>query len=142
MKTCCVKNGLGVVVILLFIGVAVQPVIAVNPISSDNEEDCSVCPKVSKQQELGKYQELFDRITTLGEMNQGLKSDREHPIICNILLLYVYFQFVKIELYKILPDTVQILFMPLFIKNALLTVSVFMLYWIQFDCEEFELPYW
>ena len=41
MKTSCVKNGLAVGVILLFIGVAVQPAIAVNPISSDNEENCN-----------------------------------------------------------------------------------------------------
>ena len=34
MRTCCVKNGLVMVVILLFIGVAIQPAIAINnPIS-------------------------------------------------------------------------------------------------------------
>jgi hypothetical protein len=77
------------VVILLFVGVAVQPSIAINPISSDNEDDCSICPKVSKLKELGKYQELFDRITTLKEMNKEIKPDYPYPIICNILSILV-----------------------------------------------------
>ena len=109
-----IKNGLVMVVILLFMGVAVQPAIAVNPISTDNEEDCSICPKVSKQhlvrlrslinrvetlnnklsvlsklypEVAEKYQELSDRITTIKEMNQDLNPNWEYPIICAILII-------------------------------------------------------
>jgi hypothetical protein len=94
-----IKNGLVMVVFLLFVGVAVQPSIAVNPISSDNKEDCNLCPKVSKPYLVRvkrllnrletpifkeKYQELSDRIITLKEMNKEIKQDvqRGNPIIC------------------------------------------------------------
>ena len=39
MRISCVKNSLVVSIILLFVGIAIQPAIAVNPISYDNEED-------------------------------------------------------------------------------------------------------
>ncbi len=104
MRTSCVKNGLVVGVILLFIGIAFQPAVAVNPISADNEEDCSICPKVSKLQivrlkslinrvetldnklsviskhnpEIAeKYQELSDEITTLKEMHKEFKPNKQ-----------------------------------------------------------------
>ena len=92
-----IKNGLVVGVILLFIGVGIQPAMAVNPDTSDSEDDCNLCPKVSslhlvrlksllnriekydnilsvlskKYPEVAeKYQELLERITTFKEMNQ------------------------------------------------------------------------
>jgi len=64
MRTSFVKNGLVMVVIVLFIGVAVQPSIAINPISSDNEEDCSICPKVIKTH-LVRLKEILLRFETL-----------------------------------------------------------------------------
>ena len=90
MRTSCVKNGLVVGVLLLFVGVAVQPSIAVNPISTDNEDDCNICPKVSNLKELEKYRELSDKITTLKEMNKESKLDsplRYHIVICSILTI-------------------------------------------------------
>ena len=75
---------------ILFLGLSIQPTIAVNPISTDNEEDCSICPMVSKLKELGKYQKLFDRIINLKEMNKELKIDsplRYHIVICSILTI-------------------------------------------------------
>ena len=121
MRTSYVKNGLVVVVILLFIGVAVQSSIAVNPISSDNKENCDICPKVNKthlirlkslinrvetlNNELSvvskynleveeKYQKLSDKITALTEMNKELKSGTPHgnnPIICIFLWKLINF---------------------------------------------------
>ena len=120
-----IKNGLVVVVILLFIGVAFQPAIAVNPISSNNEDDCDICPKVSSlhlvrlkslinrvetldnklsviskfhPKLVGKYQELFDRITTLKEMNREYESDLswDFPIICNVLYYIFGYQFITL----------------------------------------------
>ena len=137
-----IKNGLVMIVILMFIGVAVQPSIAVNPISSDNEEDCIICPKVSNLQWVEKHQRLFDKITTFTEINKEVKPDYPYPIICNILLLYINFQLVKWELYIILPGTVQILFIPLFVKNAYFIIGALSLYFGEFDCDEFVMPYW
>ena len=88
MRTSFGKNGLAVGVILLFIGVTVQPAIAVNPISSDNEENCNICPKISKLQLVEKYQELSDSITTFTEMNKKINpvTPREdNQTICKIL---------------------------------------------------------
>jgi len=88
MRTSFGKNGLAVGVILLFIGVTVQPAIAVNPISSDNEENCNICPKISKLQLVEKYQELSDSITTFTEMNKKINpvtTREDNQTICKIL---------------------------------------------------------
>ena len=101
---------------ILFLGLSINPTIAVNPISSDNEEDCDICPKVSKThlvrfrslinrvetldnklsvisnhnpEVAEKYQELFDRITTLVEMNKELNPDsplQNYQKICSIIV--------------------------------------------------------
>ena len=94
MRTCCVKNGLVVVVILLLVGVAVQPVIAVNPISTDNEGDCSICPKVSN----------LDGITTLKKINKEYVSDLswDFPIIRGILkIIGILFENISYALFII-----------------------------------------
>jgi len=99
---------------ILFLGLAIQPSIAVNPISADNEDDCSICPKVSSLHLVGlkdlinrvetlnnklsvgvkhnpdvaeKYQELSEGITTLTKMSKESKPDKDYPIICDILLM-------------------------------------------------------
>ena len=122
MRTCCVKNGLVMVVILLFIGVAVQPSIAVNPNSSDNKDDCNLCAKkvskpylvllkslINRAETLNnklsviskfhpklteEYQELLDKITTLKEMNKEYISDVswDFPVICNIVSFLIVYQ--------------------------------------------------
>jgi len=105
MRTSCVKNGLVLGVILLFIGVVFQPSVAVNPISSDNEEDCDICPKVSNQH-LVRLRSLIDKVETLNndislmsrlnpevvEKYQEL-SDRiwSFPISCGILKILANF---------------------------------------------------
>ena len=95
------RKGVVLAVIFLFVGIAIQPTIAVNPISYKGEEDCNICPKVSnlhlidlknliKRLEIlnnkllvmsklnpeveEKYQELSDRITILPESIGRLKS--------------------------------------------------------------------
>ena len=82
------KNILTVVgITILFLGLTINPAVAVNPIPSDNEEDCDICPKVDNLQLGEKYQELFDRITTLKEMNKEYESGLswDFPIIRGIL---------------------------------------------------------
>lgn len=60
------RNGLAVAVILLFIGVGIQPAIAKLSIitTSDNEDDCNLCPKVSNQH-LVRLKSLISRLETL-----------------------------------------------------------------------------
>ncbi len=122
MRTSCVKNGLVVAIVLLFIGVAVQPSIAVNPIPSDNEEDCDICPKSSSlhlvrlkslinrvetldnklsvmskhnPKVADKYQELSDKIITLSEMNKILNSNNSlNFTACLILTLIMGLYFI------------------------------------------------
>jgi hypothetical protein len=44
------KNNLTAVgITVLFLGVGIQPAIAITPTPSDSEEDCEICPKMSKQ---------------------------------------------------------------------------------------------
>ena len=107
-------------IILLFIGVAVQPAFA-NEVStttsSDTEDECDICPKASKSHlvlikslinrvekydnqlsvssklnlEIGeKYKELSDRISSIIEIDNGLNTNGDYPIICNILFLLIY----------------------------------------------------
>jgi len=124
---------LAVGITILFMGVSINPAIAVNPISSDNEDDCEICPKVGKTnlvrlkslidkvetlnndislisrlnpEVVEKYQELSDRITIFTEMNKKLKPDtswEDHPIICNILAILML-PFVFIEEITILIE--------------------------------------
>ena len=138
---------LAVGITILFLGVSINPAIAVNPKSSDNEEDCSICPKVSKLHLIGlknllnrvetlndklsviskphpevakRYQELFDRITTLKEINTELKSDTPYPIFCNILEIMVVSTILYVTITSYTPDIVPdiiyyILLIPIFI---------------------------
>ncbi len=138
---------------ILFLGVSINPAIAVNPISSDNEEDCDICPKVSNLQAVRlkslinrvktfnnklsvmskytpevaeKYQELFDRITTLLRMNKELKPD--NPIICKFLWkLITFFISIFIPLENLFDELLEnknlILYYILFIST--IPISVF-----------------
>jgi len=58
MRTCCVKNGLVVAVVLLFIGVAVQPVI----IAVDNDTDDDESIDNSEIGERDNYREILSSL--------------------------------------------------------------------------------
>jgi hypothetical protein len=109
-RTIC--KTLAVAVILLFIGLGVNPAIAVvEPITSEID-DCNLCPKLSKQHivriksfidrlekydnELSvlsklnpeieeKHKEISNAISTLSDMNEF--DDWSFPVICNLLLI-------------------------------------------------------
>jgi hypothetical protein len=120
---------------ILFLGLSIQPSIAVKPISSDNEDDCSICPKISKLKELGKYQELFDRTTTLKEMNKELKSDSDRPIICAILDFLLIPMDILYELINLLQDfTLISLSLASIILIGIISWSVILLIAYGFDC--------
>ena len=115
MRSSCIKNVLVVAVILLFVGVCVQPAFAINPNLSDSEDDCDICLKVSnlnlvRLENLSnkiykydnilsvlsknypefteKYQELSERITTFKEINKELKqvaNKDKNTSLCDLL---------------------------------------------------------
>ena len=52
-------------VIVLFIGVGIQPAIAVTLNSADSEDDCNLCPKKVSKQHIIKLKSLISRLDTL-----------------------------------------------------------------------------
>ena len=173
MRTYCLKNGLVVGVILLFIGIAIQPAIAVNPISTDNEDDCDICPKISNlhlvrlrslinrvetpDNKLSviskfhpklaeKYQELFNRITTLKEINKELKPYipwYEHPIICIILYSLLLPSFTILAIMQNIYERIEsysLLFFLLFPFYVITCISFFDLLVIadSLNCIDFD----
>jgi hypothetical protein len=118
---------------ILFLGISIQSAIAVNPNSTNNEEDCSICLKVSKThlvrlkrllnrletlnnklsliskynpEVVEKYQELSDRITALKEMNNELNLDApiKNKIICAILWRILVPCMIIIEIFTIIQN--------------------------------------
>ena len=162
-------KGLVVSVILLFIGVAVQPSIAINPVSSDNEEDCDICPKVSnlhivrlkslinrfeKYDNLlsvlskhnpefeKKYQVLSNRLSTLKELNKEIKSYYPYPIICNILLIIYGIGCIIRDIWnEFLPNNLilSLLFLPIFIVCGYSALVSVAIYFGIFKCGEWPL---
>ena len=101
-------------VIVLFIGVGIQPAFAVTPNDSDSEDDCNLCPKVSNLHLVRlknllnrlekydnilsalskhypefeeRYQELSDRLTAFIEMDMEYVSELSwnFPVLCWLL---------------------------------------------------------
>lgn len=66
MRNVCFRKGLVVGIIILFLGAGFQPAIAdvSNIYNSDSEDDCDICPKVSKQH-IVRIKSLIDRLDTL-----------------------------------------------------------------------------
>ena len=61
MKPRIICKCLAVAVILLFIGLGVQPAIAITPNTSDSEDDCNLCPKKISKLPLSLIEKLLDR---------------------------------------------------------------------------------
>jgi len=85
MRTSCIKNALAVGIILLFLGVAIQPSIATikqesidEEYSSDSEEDCKLCPKASKKH-LVRLKSFINRFENLG--NKLSVISKYNPIV-------------------------------------------------------------
>ena len=77
------------VVILLFIGIAVQPSIAVNPISSDNEDDCEICPSLNsdRKQICEYFGKLIERLEPWGALFEGLFNNNvNNPISLRFII--------------------------------------------------------
>jgi len=115
MKERIFSKGLVVGVILLFIGISVQPALAINTISSDNEEDCSICLKVGKLQDV-RLKRLLDRFETLNTNG---------------------WFFGKIPLCLFLWFMVWLAMMFFFLTNDIELLDYFMdAYYDEYDCDE------
>lgn len=164
-----IGKGLTFVVILLFVSVGIQPAFAVTPNSTDGEEDCDICPKVSNQyivliksllnrlekydNQLSllsklnpefeeKYLELSIKITTLKEMNKEIKSDYPYPIICSILLIIYGIGCIIRDIWnEFLPNNLilSLLFLPIFIVCGFSALVSVAIYFGIFKCEEWPL---
>jgi hypothetical protein len=134
-------------VIVLFIGMGVQPAFAVTPISVENENDCDLCPSLEDlvySKDLEDYQGLLDKIYSLQGEDEDLNSNR-HPI-CDLLrpidiinkifltiiadtLEEVYFNQDPSDDFKIF------IILPLLALNYLITLPFYILYWGILECD-------
>jgi len=81
------SKGLAITTILLFLGLAIQPSIAVQPNTSDSDDDCDICPAIetiSKIIDEEKYQELYDKVFRLKEVEKKINTDPP-PKLCDFL---------------------------------------------------------
>jgi hypothetical protein len=112
MKQRIIGKALAVAVILLFVGLGIQPAIATLEPEQPVNDDCDICPKVSKShiiilknlisrlEKYGtqlsvlskqypefekKYQEISNTTQYLKDINSGLSTGWGYPIICFIL---------------------------------------------------------
>jgi hypothetical protein len=94
VKTPVLYKSLVVGVIVLFIGVGIQPAFAVTPDTSDSD-DCDICPAVSIVSELvdeEDNQKLSDMINEFVDVYSNVKpktlDDRIKPICVILLILF------------------------------------------------------
>jgi hypothetical protein len=73
MKEKMLYKTLVVGVIALFLGVGIQPVVAVIPDTSDNKNDCNLCPKVSKHQN----ERMVERVNHLSTIIKHMPINEE-----------------------------------------------------------------
>ena len=94
MKTRIISKNLAVAVLLLFVGVGIQPAIAsVEPNTFDND-DCEVCPVIESISNLVDDEELIiDNILNNYQENGFTK------IICGILLLILQYYFIRMKFF-------------------------------------------
>jgi hypothetical protein len=118
MKNSRLSKALAVAVIILFLGLAVQPSVAVQPDSEEREDDCNLCPKkvskphlerlttlldrldkydnqLSEQSKLypeleEKYQDLSNRFTTLTLLNEILKLNSNWFLGWGVICFFLF----------------------------------------------------
>ena len=101
-KSAMLYKTLVVGVIVLFVGVGVQPAFAVSQDVDDSEDYCELCPsfeKLIKNRDveinpdyldiINSLKEMNDRITRLKELNNNFDFNFQwhYPFICTILLI-------------------------------------------------------
>ena len=79
MKQRIICKTLAVAVILLFLGLAIQPSVAVQPETTDIEDDCNLCAKKVSKHHLVLIQSITRRLETYS--NQILNEFKDEPEI-------------------------------------------------------------
>lgn len=129
--------GLAVAVILLFLGVGVQPAIAKVESRTTNNDDCNLCPKKVNNLRIDRTISVKDLLKINDDLNNKSffnKDTYEDSTICDILLL-VFFRYVTsiiaLDLIMNILSSLfsfRILFFPLYLvltgKNTFLGVIV------------------
>ena len=126
-------NSLVVGVIVLFIGIGIQPAFAVTTDVSDSDV-CDICPKVSKSY-IFRIRRMIDRLVKYdnqlsGLFNHILKNDEEfldlhdkitppekissNNSICNLIYNYFIVLFLRAVLFSMLLEKIYDTFFPLF----------------------------
>ena len=132
-------KSLVVVIVILFIGIGIQPAFAVNVSTtiSDSEEECDICPSIEDvvdSKDLEKYQELFNKINSLKEEDKKLNSDGP---ICELLFtiwnswpifLYPWGEFME-RFWENGYELIWLIGMSPIIISALFTFPFAFLYW-------------
>ena len=118
MKQRIICKTLAVAVILLFIGVGVQPAIAIIPDKSENDKDCNLCAENVSNQHISriknlidkieenknkvsilsknnpefnvKYKEVYTRFLVLKEISENNIFYWNFPVICSLLLIFQF----------------------------------------------------
>jgi len=105
MKEKIICKTLTVAVILLFLGLVIQPSVAVQLDTSENEEDCKLCPKISKQNIGNTRKTICDilgifllRLIIKDVMLANFIDDIEdtNPILCLISTTFVSIIFIRL----------------------------------------------
>ena len=130
---------------ILFLGLAIQPSIAVNPISSDNEEACNLCAKKVSKTQIVVLKSLINRVETLNnKLSVVSKHNPEVAEEYQELLSYNYendntngWFFGKIPLCLFLVFMMYLAMMFSFLINDFELLDFLMdVYYNEYNCDE------
>jgi len=139
MKVRMLNKGLAIAVIILFVGVGIQPAYAINSDASEIDDDCNLCLKVNKQfvfkikslickievnrnklSKLSKYNpDIEEKFTKISSRFSFLKQFSENYVL--------YWNFPFICSYLFVVQLSLILFQFLFLFNKDFPISDFMI---------------
>ena len=92
MKERILYKSLVVGIVILFVGMWIQPVIAVTPDTVDNEDDCDLCPSIDNKNSICNF---LERILNRFNRRYGWTSDLldlfGHLQILGYILEYIYY---------------------------------------------------
>ena len=145
MKNRLVRSGLVFGIIILFVGVGVQPAFANVSINTLNEgeDDCEICPSIKRIKSLAHIKEnkiLYNMINEQLEEYSNLKNDKtegDFRPVCKILLAWMNFSLKKLQFYEKIYEKIEWLIDILDIFSELIIFRLF----ATFNYAQLLLPY-
>lgn len=143
------------VVVVLFIGVGIQPVFAVTSYTPDNEVDCNLCSKISNKhivilksylKNLKKHDRIKSSIPKYNPkltMNKRINPENEYPIICSVLFTIIFtilipYEFISLPIhntfFNVKGDYPILFFISFLLLVPYVIVLPFFLFLILFNC--------